>query len=154
MGRSKLEIIKDKKGNIFFDNDYKFKYGKSNLLRDGSDAALFVMGTLTGKAVKIVDRLTDQGITLQVWNVSCPVDLDEDALKKAAQTGTIFTYEDHNVNTGLGSSIADKMMQLGLYCKFHKFGVEDYSFSGKSSDLFQFYGLDVNSMVDNIKHIL
>ncbi|MBL7149209.1 MAG: transketolase [Candidatus Cloacimonetes bacterium] len=154
MGRSKLEIIKDKKGNIFFDNDYKFKYGKADLLRDGSDAALFVMGTLTGKAVKIADRLTDQGISLQVWNVSCPVDLDEDALKKAAQTGTIFTYEDHNVNTGLGNSIADKMMQMGLYCKFHKFGVEDYSFSGKSSDLFQFYGLDVNSMVDNIKHIL
>ena len=154
MGRSKLEIIKDNKGNIFFDKDYKFKYGKADLLRDGSDAALFVMGTLTGKAVEIAEKLLEEKISLQVWNISCPNDIDEDALKKAVKTGTIFTYEDHNVNTGLGNSIADKMMQMGLYCKFHKFGVEDYSFSGKSSDLFQFYGLDVKSMVDNIKYIL
>ncbi len=154
MGRSNLEIIKDKKGNIFFDKDYNFKYGKADLLRDGKDCALFVMGTLTGKAVEIAEKLLGENIYIQVWNVSCPNDIDEDALKKAAQTGTIFTYEDHNINTGLGNSIADKMMQMGLYCKFHKFGVEDYSFSGKSSDLFQFYGLDVNSMVENIKGIL
>ena len=154
MGRSKLEIIKDNKGNIFFDKDYKFKYGKADLLRDGSDAALFVMGTLTGKAVEIAEKLLEEKISLQVWNISCPNDIDEDALKKAAKTGTIFTYEDHNVNTGLGNSIADKLMQMGLSCKFHKFGVEDYSFSGKSSDLFQFYGLDVNSMVESIKDIL
>ena len=154
MGRSKLEIIKDNKGNIFFDKDYKFKYGKADLLRDGSDAALFVMGTLTGKAVEIAEKLLEEKISLQVWNISCPNDIDEDALKKVAKTGTIFTYEDHNVNTGLGNSIADKLMQMGLSCKFHKFGVEDYSFSGKSSDLFQFYGLDVNSMVESIKDIL
>jgi transketolase len=154
MGRSKLEIIKDNKGNIFFDKDYKFKYGKADLLRDGKDCALFVMGTMTGKAVEIADTLKGNNVSVQVWNISCPNDIDKESLKKAAKTNVIFTYEDHNVNTGLGNSIADKMMQMGFSCKFYKFGVEDYSFSGKSSDLFKFYGLDVNSMVKNIKNIL
>ncbi len=154
MGRSKLEIIKDNTGNIFFDKDYKFKYGKADLLRDGKDCALFVMGTLTGNAVEIAEKLLKEKISLQVWNISCPNDIDEDALKKAAQTGVIFTYEDHNVHTGLGNSIADKLMQMGLSCKFHKFGVEDYSFSGNSRDLFRMYKLDVKSVVDRIKKII
>ncbi|MCK4311099.1 MAG: transketolase, partial [Candidatus Cloacimonetes bacterium] len=154
MGRSKLDIIKDEEEKIFFGKDYKFIYGKADLLLDGKDAAIFVMGTLAGRAVEIAEKLLEEKISLQVWNISCPNDLDENALKKAAKTGTIFTYEDHNIHTGLGNSIADKLMQMSLSCKFYKFGVEDYGVSGKSSDLFQFYGLDVNSMVENIKNIL
>ncbi len=154
MGRSKLEIIKDKNGNIFFNENYKFEYGKADLLRPGKEAALFVMGTLTNRAIEISDRLSDLGISIQVWNVFCPIDLDEKALQKAAKTGTIFTYEDHNVNTGLGNSIADKLMQLGLSCKFYKFGVEDYALSGKSEDVFKFCRLDVDSVVERILEII
>lgn len=154
MGRSKLEIIKDDHGKIFYDKDYKFKYGKADLLRDGKDCALFVMGTMTGNAVEIADILKGENISVQVWNISCPNDIDEDALKTAAQTGVIFTYEDHNVNTGLGNSIADKLMQMGLSCKFHKFGVEDYGVSGNSRDLFRMYKLDVKSILNRIKKII
>jgi transketolase len=151
MGRSKLDIIKSKSDEIIFGENYIFEYGKADLLRDGKDAALFVMGTVTGRAVKAADKLEETGISLQVWNVSCPNELDEDAISKAAATGTVFTYEDHNVNTGLGNSIADKMMQMGFCCKFHKFGVEDYAFSGSSDDVFKACKLDVDSIVGRIK---
>ena len=154
MGRSKLDLVKTEKGEIFFGKDYKFEYGKSDLLRNGKTAALFVMGTLTGKALKIAEKLKAQGISLQVWNISCPSYLDEDVLKQAAKTGTVFTYEDHNVNTGIGNSIADKMMQMGLHCKFVKFGVEDYAFSGNSDDVFKYCELDVDSIVKRIQKTL
>lgn len=154
MGRSKLELVKNEKGGIFFGKDYKFEYGKADLLRDGKTAALFVMGTLTGRALIIAEKLKDMGISLQVWNISSPNDLDEDALKQASKTGTVFTYEDHNVNTGIGNSIADKMMQMGLHCKFVKFGVEDYALSGNSDDVFKHCNLDVDSIVKRIKEVL
>ena len=154
MGRSKLELVKNEKDEIFFGTDYKFEYGKADLLRDGNSAALFVMGTLTGRALLIAEKLKELGISLQVWNISCPNDLDENALIQAAKTGTVFTYEDHNVNTGIGNSIADKMMQLGLSCKFIKFGVEDYAFSGNSDDVFKHCKLDVDSIVSRIKETL
>ena len=154
MGRSKLELVKNENNEIFFGKDYKFEYGKADLLRDGNSAALFVMGTLTGRALIVAEKLKEQGISLQVWNVSCPNDLDEDALKKAAETGTVFTYEDHNVNTGIGNSIADKMMQMGLNCKFIKFGVEDYALSGNSDDVFKHCKLDVDSIVRRIQEAL
>lgn len=154
MGRSKLEIIKHKNGSIFFAENYNFEYGKADLLRDGKHAAMFVMGTVAGRAVEAVDKLAEKGISIQLWNVSCPIDLDEEALKKAAKTGTVFTYEDHNVHTGLGNSIADKMMQLGLTCRFHKFGVEDYAFSGSSNDVFQSCKLDADSIVKRVKALM
>lgn len=154
MGRSKLELIKNENDNIYFGTDYNFEYGKADLLRNGKTAALFVMGTLTGKALIIADKLKELGISLQVWNVSCPNDLDENALKQAAKTGTVFTYEDHNVNTGIGNSIADKMMQIGLQCKFIKFGVEDYALSGNSEDVFKHCRLDVESIVKRIQEAL
>lgn len=154
MGRSKLEIIAKDNGEIFFNKDYKFKYGKADLLREGNSASLFVMGTLSGRAIEVADILKKKGILLQVWNISCPNDLDESALKQAAETGNVFTYEDHNVNTGLGNSIADKMMELGLTCKFVKFGVENYAFSGNSEAVFKHCKLDVDSIVQRIKVII
>jgi transketolase len=104
--------------------------------------------------VKAIDLLAEQGIFVQLWNVACPLDLDETALKSAAKTGVVFTYEDHNVHTGLGNCIADKYLQLGLSAEFHKFGVEDYAFSGSSEDVFKACGLDVNSVVERIKAVM
>jgi len=154
MGRSKLELVTQDSGEIFFGKNYKFEYGKADLLREGETAAIFVMGTVTSRAIEVADKLKEKGISLQVWNISCPNDLDEKALKQAANTGIVFTYEDHNVNTGIGNSIADKMMQLGLTCKFVKFGVENYAFSGNSEDVFKHCRLDVDSIVERIEEAI
>lgn len=154
MGRSKLDILKDEKGNIFYDENYSFVYGKADLLRPGTDASMFVMGTLTNRAIEIHDKLNELGISLQVWNIACPSDPDEAAIQMAVKTGIMFTYEDHNVNTGLGNSISDQILQMGLKCEFHKFGVEDYAFSGKSSNIFQYCKLDIDSIIKRITKIL
>jgi transketolase len=154
MGRSKLEIIRTVNRDIYFNENYKFEYGKADLLREGSDASLFVMGTLVNNALEVSDSLYKEGICLQVWNISCPNDMDEQALRKATETGLIFTYEDHNVHTGLGNCVADKIIQMGLNCKFHKFGVEDYALSGKSHEVFEFCHLDVDSIIRRIKKLL
>ncbi len=154
MGRSKLDPILDENGKIFFGEDYKFEFGKADQLRNGDAAALLVMGTLTNNAVKIADKLAESGIKISVWNISCPTKLDEEALKAAAATGNVFTYEDHNVNTGLGNSVADKMMQMGLACNFRKFGVNGYAMSGASNDVFEKCGLGVENIAKQIEELI
>ena len=154
MGRSKLDIIKDTQDNIYFGKDYSFEYGKADILREGNDASLFVTGTLAGNAVKISDKLKEDGINLKVVNFSCLSDIDIKAIKSASETGHIFTYEDHNVNSGLGSTIADKMLENDIFCKLTKFGVEDYAMSGKSTDVYKLCNLDVDSIVKRIKNKL
>ncbi|MCD4650314.1 MAG: transketolase, partial [Candidatus Cloacimonetes bacterium] len=132
MGRSKLECICQPDGNSFFGDGYNFEFGKADLLREGSDAALFVMGTLAGRAVEISDSLAESGISLQVWNASCPEELNCETIRKAAATGLILTYEDHNIRTGLGSIVGEKIAETGLSVRFKISGVEDYAFSGNS----------------------
>ncbi len=154
MGRSKLDILKDTEGNIIFDDNYKFEYGKADKLRDGDKAALLVMGTVSNRAVAVADELAAKGINIQVWNISTPTDIDTEALKQAAATGTIFTYEDHNVNTGLGSLVASELFKQGLSCKLKCFGVEDYAVSGASTDVFKHCSLDAESVQKRIEDYL
>ncbi len=151
MGRSKLEPIRDNDGKLVFGANYRFEYGKADLLRDGNDGAILVMGTLAGNAVKAADILKEKGVSLQVWNIACPCDLDEEALTRAAKTGAIFTVEDHNVHTGLGACVAVKLLDMGLHCRLERFGVEDYCISGTAGDVYRYVGLDAQSIAKRIE---
>ena len=152
MGRSKVPIITREDGNPFYDKDYIFEYGVADQIRDGSDGAMLTMGSLGARAVEIVDKLKDKGIDLQLWAVSCPEQTDEMFLKRVAATGLIFTYEDHNVRTGLGNIIADRLVELQLHTRLVKLGVTDYAVSGKSEDVFRFAGLDVKTVIERIEN--
>jgi len=152
MGRSKIPVLTDEEGNPFYDENYRFEYGVADLIRDGNDGALLVMGSVGSRALEVIDRLKEKGIRLQLWAVSCPEFIDDEFLKRAASTGIIFTYEDHNVRTGLGSIIADRLVELQFQTRLVKLGVTDYAVSGKSEDVFRFAGLDVKTVTERIEN--
>jgi transketolase len=154
MGRSKLEIIKKEDGTPYFDENYTFVPGKAEQIRKGSKAAVLVMGTLAPATVQAIDNLAKDGIDVALWNIATPTMLDKDALKQAAATGTIFTVEDHNVNTGLGNSVADQLFQMQTFCKLIKIGVEDYACSGSANDVYALYGLDAKGIETKIRETL
>ncbi len=154
MGRSKLDIIKDTNGNIYFDENYTYQYGKIDIVREGTDGVIFCMGTMTTKAVKVSDELKKEGISIAVYNTASPTQIDIQSVVKAAETGFIFTYEDHNVGTGLGATISNIIAENNISVKLHKFGVSKYGVSGKSSDVFKLMGLDENTIMDKIKKII
>lgn len=154
MGRSKLPILRTTEGKLFYDANYSFEYGKADLLREGTDAALIVTGTPVGRALAAVDRLRSSGISVQLWYVASPLVVDRDMLVKAAQTGTIFTVEDHNVHSGLGSIFADAMVEQQLSAKLTKLGVRDYPISGTSDDVFAWAGLSPESIIKTISGAL
>ena len=153
MGRSKVPIITREDGSPFYDENYHFDYGLADLIREGNDGALLTMGSLAGKAQEVVDHLITKGINLQLWAVSCPIAMEENFLKKAAATGLIFTCEDHNINSGLGSIVADRLLELQLNPRLIKFGVTDYALSGKSEDVFRYAGLDSDTIISRIETV-
>ena len=154
MGRSKLPIIRKANGDILYNQEYHFQYGKADLLRDGSQAALLVMGTLVPQAVIIADELKALGFSVQVWNVSCPQVTDMEMLKKATSTGHIFTYEDHNPSTGLGGLIAEQLIDNELCCKLYRLGVTHYALSGAADDVYRYCELDKESVKHKITNVL
>jgi len=151
MGRSVIPVITDESGKPFYDANYTFEYGKADLLRDGNDGAIITMGTMVYRAIKAWEILKTKGILVKVINVSCPLALDREMLKDACKTGLVVTYEDHNVNTGLGSIVASAIGEEGIKVKLIKLGVTYYGASGESEELFKMYGLDAESLAKVIE---
>lgn len=151
MGRSVLPILKKETGEPFYGADYTFEYGKADLLRNGDHVAVIVTGTPVARALKAVDRLREEGIFVQLWYVSCPLQIDADMLLQASKTGDIITIEDHNVNSGLGSLISDKLIANGLSARLVKLGVKEYPVSGTSDDVYKWAGLDIESILSAIR---
>jgi len=150
VGRSKTPIITKEDETPFFSGDYKFVYGKADLLRNGKDATLIVYGQTAWRGVKVWEILKENGISIKVMNFSCVLEPDENALMEAVSTGMIFVYEDHNVKTGLGSILADFIMEREIDVKLIKFGIENYAPSGSANDLFKFMGLAPEDIADKI----
>lgn len=153
MGRSVIPILKNEIGEPFYGADYVFEFGKADLIRNGDSLAVLVTGTPISRAMKAVDRLREEGIFVQLWYVSSPLSLDDDMLDGATKLGHIITIEDHNVNSGLGSIVADRLVEKQICCKITKMGVKDYPISGTSDDVYKWAGLDTDNIIKTIKQI-
>lgn len=151
MGRSKLPILRDEDGLPYYKLDYGFEYGKADILRVGTHGSVFVTGTPAGDALAAVDSLREEGVFLQLVYVSSPLSISAGILETAANTGIIFSIEDHNIHSGLGSIIADRMVEEGLACRLVKLGVASYAGSGSSDALYKKAGLDASSIVSRVK---
>jgi len=154
VGRSKLPIITDEAGKEAFAGNYEFKYGRAEILRSGKDAAIFTMGSLVHKAIAAWEKLRDLGLEVMVVNVPCPLEVEEKVLENAVETGRIVTYEDHNVNTGLGASVLQAIAEHGYKAKVKRLGISEYGVSGTFEDLYKMAGLNEESLVDTVVRLI
>lgn len=87
---------------------HTYVLGKANTLRDGGDVTLIANGTLTHRMMKAADILAGLGISARVLNMATVRPIDEEAIIAAAkETGAIVTAEEHSVFGGLGSAVAE-----------------------------------------------
>jgi transketolase len=152
MGRSPIPILLTEEGAPLFGTSYEFQYGHADLIRNGKDAAIITTGGMVYRAFQAWQKLREKGVGVQVIHISCLSDLDKEAILKAAKTGIIITYEDHHIQTGLGTLIANVLAEHGLGIRFRKMGITRYGSSGKPDDLYQMQGLDVESLVQAVLH--
>jgi transketolase len=150
MGRSTNPILLDDKGTPLFGASYEFRYGHADLVREGKDAAIITTGGMVFRAIQAYERLRENGVEVQVINISCLSDLDGEAILKAAETGVIITYEDHHIQTGLGSLVANFLAGQSSRIRFRKLGVTQYGSSGKPDDLYRMQGLDVEGLIQAV----
>ena len=114
---------------------HRFELGKANILREGSDVTLIANGTLSYRAMIAADMLDGQGISARVLNMATVRPIDSDAIVAAAsETGAIVTCEEHTVFGGLGSAVAEvvvdecpvPMKRLGVPGVFAPTGSADF----------------------------
>ncbi|MCM8808779.1 MAG: transketolase [Candidatus Omnitrophica bacterium] len=154
MGRSRIPIILKENGEVFFDENYKFEYGKADIIREGKDGYILTYGCMVYRAIKVYEELKKEGITIGVMNFSCPTVIDQEKIKIAINTGFLITYEDHHIDTGLGATISIYLAENGIKVKFLRCGIKNYGASGNPDELFKKQGLSPEDLVDIIKYFI
>jgi transketolase len=92
--------------------DHVFEPGRANLLHDGRDLTIVANGVLTHRALQAARILEGRGIAARVLNMATVRPIDREALRAAAaETGAILTCEEHTVFGGLGSAVAEVVVE-------------------------------------------
>lgn len=112
-----------------------FDIGRAAPLRDGKDVTIIASGILTDEALKATEILSAQGISARILNMFTIKPIDQQAVIQAArETGAIVTAENHNIIGGLGSAVAEVLVEnapvpmerVGVQDLFGEVGPEDY----------------------------
>jgi transketolase len=140
---------------VFTPANQKFEIGKAVTFQEGTDLTIIATGHCVWESLKAAEELEAEGISVEVINIHTIKPLDEEAiLKSAKKTGRVVTAEEHQMNGGLGDSVAQ------LLARKHptpmEFVAVDDSFgeSGKPEELFEKYGLGKSSIVTAAKNVL
>jgi transketolase len=129
--------------------DQVFEIGRALLLTEGTDISIFATGHLVWKALEACRILEGKGISAEVINIHTIKPLDKSAvIGSVAKTGCAVTAEEHQMNGGLGDSIA-QLLARKLPAPVEMVAVKDeFGQSGKPEELMQKYGLDIPDIVD------
>ncbi|MFB7303426.1 transketolase family protein [Heyndrickxia sporothermodurans] len=123
-------------------------FEKAKVLREGKDITIVASGILVSESLKAADHLADKGIEATVIDMFSIKPLDvETLIHYAKQTGCVITAENHNVNGGLGSAVAEALGE-NYPVPLRRIGVrEKFGQVGKTEYLKQFYGLTAKNIV-------
>jgi transketolase len=135
-------IVKGSTSPIIYEEGFDYKLGKLNVLRDGSDVAIFACGLMVPEALLAAESLKTKGVNAAVIDAHTIKPLDEElVVKMASQCGSIVTVEEHNIIGGLGSAIAEAVTKHHPV-RVERVGVIDrFGESGEAPELFRKYGL-------------
>ena len=112
-----------------------FDIGKGVVLRDGSDVTVVCSGILVHESLEAAELLQDQGISCRVINAFTIKPIDRELIATCAEeTGAVVTCENHNVINGLGSAVAEALVEtvpvpmerVGSQDQFGEVGPVDY----------------------------
>ena len=102
--------------------------------------------------VRCASATVDIKVAETDYNTSNIIKAIEDA---ARETGAIVTCENHNVYGGLGSAVAEVVIEAGKACAFRKLGLQDkFSKIGLHEDLMAMHEIDAEGIVKNALEVI
>ena len=130
--------------------------GRGQCLRQGKDVAVLSIGHIGNEVIKAIDHLAEQGINVGHYDMIYLKPIDDDLLKEAtSRYKAIITIEDGTVVGGLGSAVAEWMVNHDCKTRLRMLGVQDeFVHQGTVAELYQRCGMDAQSLEHVIKELL
>ncbi len=147
LGRSGVPTITDP--------DAPFVIGKGHVMREGTDVTLIGCGMMVEKALEAADMLAEEGVKAAVIDMSTIKPIDRELIVEwAKKTGAVVTAEEHNIIGGLGSAVAEVLVEEVLV-PMERVGIEDvFGESGTGGELVEKYRLTGEHIVEKAKRAI
>ena len=115
--------------------------GTGGILKDVLDAA---------------EQMQSEGIDARVVEMHTIKPVDKEVIIKAVEeTGKVITVEDHNINGGLGSAVAEVIAEYGRCIQFRRLGLCSFSNGyGTYMQVKEQNGIGIRMISDEIKRLV
>ena len=137
--------------------DSPLKIGDIRMLNSGSDILLITAGICTEEALRARAALLSAGISILHLHVHTFKPFNEDKILDLISNIKIgvITMENHLVNGGLGTTIAEVISKHGLSKKLIKLGLNDtFAHGGSKQYLSRYYGFDAYALINSIEKFI
>jgi transketolase len=140
-----------------FKKEHRFACDVPRILSRGSDITIFSSGICTEEVMRTARALKKRGVSVTHVHIStfrpCHNEVVDDAIASALHG--VVTVENHLTTGGLGTLIAEHMVECGLCRKIIKCGIRDtFSHGGDRAYLMKEHGIDAASVVRAVETLL
>jgi len=138
-----------------YKKETRFEIGKGLVIHDGTDATIITSGIQVDEALNAAEALNKIGISVRIVDMFTIKPLDTALVQTCAeQTGAIVTAENHGIVGGLGSAVAETLLEsapvpmerIGVQNEFGEVGSVDY--------LMNRFCLDAPHIVEAVKKVV
>ena len=139
LGRAKVPLLKDMP---------EFRIGKANVMTEGDDVTIIACGHLVYTAMEAARRLRAKNIQARIIDLHTPKPIDKETIIKAAEeTGAVLTIEEHTVYGGMGSAVAEVLVET-CPVPMKIMGIQgEFGVSGEADELYKYFGLTEDDIV-------
>ncbi len=137
--------------DVYEEGHVPFALDKATVVREGTDVTIIACGELVGDAKAAAEELAQKGISTRVLDMYCVKPIDKEAVIQAAkETKLIVTVEEHTMYGGMGSMVA-QITAANAPVKVVNLTLPDAPVvTGKSREIFKYYGLDAEGIVKTV----
>ncbi|MFQ5901928.1 MAG: transketolase family protein [Thermodesulfobacteriota bacterium] len=140
---------------VIFKDGYRFEIGRGTVVREGKDVTIIAVGLMVSQALRAARLLESEGIDAKVINMSTVKPIDKELIITSAQeTKAIVTAEEHSIIGGLGSAVAEVLVE-NMPVPMRRVGIKDrFGTSGKAAELIDHFSLSAEDIVGAVKEVL
>lgn len=130
--------------------------GKGKKLKDGKDIAILSIGPVGNEALKAIEQVEKEGVSVALYDMIYLKPIDEELLHEIGKKfNRIVTVENGVIKGGLGTAVLEFMADNGYTPKVKRIGVPDrFIEHGSVPELFKLCGMDSESIAEVVKEMV
>jgi transketolase len=139
-----------------FEEDHPFSLAGAQVLSSGRELVIIGSGMMLPAVIAAGATLRAHGVDVGILGVPVIKPLDAATIRNACRgAGGVITAENHSIIGGLGSAVAEALLEGGAATRLARVGIQDtFAESGSRPYLFSRYGLSVQRILEEAWRLL